>query len=265
MWIDSHCHLNHKNIKEKGTPSDLILAAKEVGVEKLLTICCRVSEEKDELLSIANDHDNVWCSIGTHPCDASHEGEKRITKEMLLDIASQNENVIAFGETGLDYYYDYATKEDQRASFIKHMEGCREADLPIIIHSRDAEEDTISMLKDGGAGQGLNGVMHCFSGSQWMADQALDFGFYISFSGIVTFKSAQALRDVAKTVPPDRILIETDAPYLAPVPRRGKVNEPAYVSYTGAYLAQLYGLSDEEFAKITRDNFYRLFTKAERS
>lgn len=262
MWIDSHCHLNHKNIEEKGAPDDIIAAAKASGVDGMVSICCRLSEEVELLTSIAARHDNVWCSIGTHPHDAGLEAEKAFSQADIVTLANSNDNVIAIGETGLDYYYDNSPRSDQQDSFRKHMRACIETNLPMVVHTRDAEEDTARLMTEEGAGTSLKGVMHCFSSSQWLADQALEMGFYISFSGIVTFKKAQELRDTAKTVPLDRVLVETDAPFLAPMPYRGKVNEPAYVANTGAYLAELYGVSVEEFAKITTDNFFRLFDKA---
>lgn len=262
MWIDSHCHLNHKGIAEKGNPSALIDGAYHAGVDGMLTICCRMSEEIDVLREIANGHDNVWCSIGTHPHDAGLAQEKTFSVDDIVAMAANDKNIVAIGETGLDYYYDNSPRGDQKESFIKHIKACIAAGVPMIVHTRDAEEDTIEIMREYGAGKGLKGVMHCFSGTQWLADQALELGFYISFSGIVTFKKAQELRDVAKNVPLDRVLVETDAPYLAPVPYRGKVNEPAYVAHTGAFLAELYGLEPAEFAKITTENFFRLFDKA---
>lgn len=266
MWIDSHCHLNHKGIVEKGSPSDIVSAAKGAGVGGMLTICCRISEEADELLAIVNANDNVWCTIGTHPHESGMDAEKAISADDIVTLANKHRKIIGLGETGLDYFYEYSPREDQKLSFIKHINACKNSDLPIIVHTRDAEEDTHHILsEEGGKNGALRGVMHCFSSSKWLAERALDLGFYISFSGIVTFPKAQELRDTAKIVPLDRILVETDAPFLAPVPYRGKINEPAYVAKTGEYLAQLYEKTPEEFAKITTDNFFRLFTKAKLS
>lgn len=264
MWIDSHCHLNHKGIAEKGPISSLVESAKRNAVDGMLTICCRMSEEIDELLEITNAHHNVWCSIGTHPHDAGKEDEKRFSAQKIAEIANAHEKIIALGETGLDYFYDHAPREDQAASFRKHIHACLETDLPMVVHTRDAEQDTYDIMREEGAGKGLRGVMHCFSSSQWLAERALELGFYISFSGIVTFPKAQELRETAKIVPLDKILVETDAPFLAPVPFRGKVNEPAYVAKTGDFLAEFYGKTTEEFARITTENFYRLFNKAKR-
>ena len=262
MWIDSHCHLNHSGIEEKGSPSEIIAAAKKAGVSGMMTVCCRMSEEVDTLLNIANEHDNVWCSVGTHPHDAGLEAEKEFSQDNIVDLVKANDNVIAIGETGLDYFYDNSPREEQQQSFRKHIKACIQADIPMIVHTRDADEDTAKIMREEGAGTNLSGVMHCFSSSQWLAEQALDVGFYISFSGIVTFKKADELRQTAKIVPLNRVLVETDAPFLAPVPYRGKVNEPAYVVNTGEFLADLYDIPKEEFAKITTDNFFRLFKKA---
>lgn len=262
MWIDSHCHLNHSGINEKGSPADIIKVAKSSGVDGMMTVCCRMSEEIDTLLNIANNNDNVWCSIGTHPHDAGLDAEKCYSQEDIVKIASDNSKVIALGETGLDYFYDNSPREDQQDSFRKHIKACIESGLPMIVHTRDAEDDTARIMTEEGLGTSLSGVMHCFSSSQELAEKSLEMGFYISFSGIVTFKKAESLRETAKIVPLDRVLVETDAPFLAPVPYRGKVNEPAFVTKTGEYLAELYGKTPEEFAKITTDNFFRLFTKA---
>lgn len=262
MWIDSHCHLNHSGIEEKGKPGTIIHNAKEQGVDGMLTICCRMSEEIDELLSIANRNNNVWCSIGTHPHDAGLDAEKEITQDEIVKIANTHDKIIALGETGLDYYYDNSPRDDQADSFRKHIRACIETDLPMIVHTRDAEADTHRIMIEENQSGKLRGVMHCFSSSQWLAEKSLEMGFYISLSGIVTFNKAQELRDTAKTIPLDRLLVETDSPYLAPAPYRGKVNEPAYVVKTGEFLAELYGIEHTELARITTENFYKLFTKA---
>ncbi len=256
MWIDSHCHLSHPIIKEKGDTDLIISQANDAGVSGMLNVCCRISHEMDNLLDISNSHDNVWCSIGTHPHDAGLEAEKAISQADIIKIANSSDKIIAIGESGLDYYYDNSPRDEQQASFRKHTRAAIETGLPIIIHTRDAEEDTINIMRDYSE---LTGVMHCFSGSQDLAAKALDMGFYISFSGIITFKKADELRETAKIVPLDRVLIETDAPFLAPVPYRGKVNQPAYVAKIGEFLADIYEVEVEEFARITTDNFHRLF------
>ena len=262
MWIDSHCHLNHTNIEGKGTPDALIKAANDAGVDGMVTICCRMSEEVDQLLKITSENKNVWCSVGTHPHDAGMDAEKAFSQDQIVKMVQDNDNVVAIGETGLDYFYDNSPREDQQASFRKHIRACIEADAPMIVHTRDAEDDTAKIMEEEGANTRLSGVMHCFSSKQWLAEKALDIGFYISFSGMVTFKKAEELRETAKIVPLDKVLVETDAPFLAPMPHRGKTNEPAFVAHTGAFLAELYGLETEEFAKITTENFFRLFKKA---
>ncbi len=265
MWIDSHCHLNHSGIQEKGSPAEIIRMAKDNGVDGMLTVCCKMSEELEELERISA-HDNVWCSLGTHPHSAGEEAEKAITQEQLVQAVRVNENVIAIGETGLDYYYDFASRADQDASFRKQIHASIEADVPMIVHTRDAEEDTAKIMHEEGDGMSLTGVMHCFSSAPWLAEEALKMGFYVSFSGMITFKKLDELREIARTVPLDRVLVETDSPFLAPMPYRGKVNEPAFVAHTGAFMAkEIYGIDPEEFAKITTDNFFRLFKKAKRA
>lgn len=261
MWIDSHCHLNHSGIKELGDPVQIVNAAREAGISGMLTVCCNMSKEIDELLEITSAHDNVWCSIGTHPHDAGLVEEQAFTQDKIVVIANSNDKIIAIGESGLDYFYDNSPRQAQQDSFRKHIGACLESELPLIVHSRDADSDTADILKNEGQGK-LQGVMHCFSSTQELAESALDLGLYISFSGIITFKKADELREIAKIVPLNRVLVETDAPFLAPVPHRGKVNEPALVAITGAYLAELYGKTPEEFARITTDNFFRLFKKA---
>ncbi len=263
MWIDSHCHLNHEGIREKGNASALVDAARQAGVDGLMSVCCLISEETEELRSIASHSQNVWYSIGTHPHNAGVEAEKQYSVDDIVKIAHSDSKIIALGETGLDYFYDNAPRGDQKLSFEKHIAACIDSGLPMIVHTRDAEENTYDIMKENGQGSSLSGVMHCFSGSQWLADKALDMGFYISFSGIITFKKADELRETAKIVPLDKVLVETDAPFLAPVPYRGKTNEPAYVTKTGEFLAELYGVSTDEFARITTENFYNLFTKAQ--
>lgn len=265
MWIDSHCHLNMRRNEE--SLNTIIDAAKNSGVDGMVSVCCRISEELEELSQISDNYENVWHTIGTHPHDAKLDAEKAYSAHDIAEIAKSNPKIIGIGETGLDYYYDNSPREEQRASFIKHIHACIESDLPLIVHTRDAEKDTIEIMKntEEGGRRNLTGVMHCFSSKQWLAEEALDKGFYISFSGMITFKKSEEVRETAKIVPLDRVLIETDAPFLAPIPHRGKTNQPAYVAHTGAFLADLYGLSEQEFAKITTENFYRLFKKAKAS
>ncbi len=266
MWIDSHCHLNHERGKDNGTPEELIGRAKEAGVDGMVSICCEMAKEIDELVSIANNNENVWCSIGTHPHDAAAEAEKQITADEIIKRAMAEEKIVGIGECGLDYFYDYAPKNEQADMFRKQIHVGKETGLPIIIHTRDAEEDTMQILREEGACDGKTKVlMHCFSSNETLARQSIDEGFYVSFSGIVTFKKATELQDIAKLVPLDKILVETDAPFLAPTPYRGKTNEPAFVKHTGQCLADLHNVTEKEMAQYTKDNFFTLFDKAKKT
>lgn len=263
MWIDSHCHLTHE--KMALSPEQLVNNAKASGVGGMLNISCQINGDFPDVLATAKKFDNVWCSVGTHPHDAGLETEKSVTLEKLVEIANSDSKIIGIGESGLDYYYDRSPRNEQQESFRKHIRACIETGLPLIVHTRDAEEDTIAIMREEAEGKELTGVMHCFSSGPGLAAQALDFGFYISFSGILTFNKADELRAIAKTVPLERLLVETDAPYLAPVPYRGKDNEPTYVVHTGKFLAELKGISENEMARITTENFFRLFKKAKLS
>lgn len=263
MWIDSHCHLNHTKIKEAGTPADIIARAKEAGVDGMLTICCRIHVELQQLLDIVNNNDNVWCSIGTHPHDAGDEQELKITEEDFITYINNYDKIIGVGEAGLDYYYDHSPRDIQEQQFRKQIRVAKATNLPLIIHTRDAEEDTMRILRDEGACDGKTKVlMHCFSSNRWLAEQSIENGFYMSFSGMVTFKKNTELQEIAKSVPLDKLLVETDAPYLAPEPMRGKTNEPANVIHTGIFMADLFNLTREEMATRTKENFFRLFDKA---
>ena len=266
MFIDSHCHLNHS--RNESAPEDIIAAAKDARVDGMVTICCRIHEEMEQLSALAASHDNLWCSIGTHPHDAGVEAEKAIPMEEIVERAIADPNIIGIGESGLDYYYDNAPRDDQEASFRKHIRACLATDLPLIVHTRDAEEDTMRIMMDEAGAKnekGLRGVMHCFSSNAELGAWAVDFGFYMSFSGMVTFPKLQWLRDIAAGVPRDRLLIETDAPFLAPVPHRGKANSPALIEHTCAVVAELHDMSLEDMAALTKDNFFTLFHKAKLS
>ena len=264
MYIDSHCHLNHERIAPLGPAETIIKNAEEAGLDGMLTVCCQIHKDFQDILQTARQFDNVWCSVGTHPHDAGHEQEKAITRQELVKLATSDPNVIAIGESGLDYYYNNSPADDQKQSFRKHIQACIETDLPLIVHARDADDDIITILKEEGAGTELKGVMHCFSSTRALGEAALELGFHISFSGIITFKKAGELRDFAKDVPQDKILIETDAPFLAPEPHRGKVNEPALVIHTGRVLAELHNITEEELARQTTTNFFTLFDKAKK-
>ncbi len=261
MWVDSHCHLNHAKFEGRD-PADIVNEFKADGIKGCVTINCRISDEFEDILKIAQNHDNVWCSIGTHPHDAGAPEEQAITLEQLIEKANSDTNIVGIGESGLDYFYNHSPRDLQEKSFRKHIKACTATGLPLIVHTRDADEDTAQILKEGTEEGALTGVMHCFSSGEDLAMKALDLGFYISFSGIVTFKNATALQDIARKVPRERILVETDAPFLAPVPHRGQTNTPAYVKHTGEFLAHLRGEDIKEFADQTTQNFFTLFNKA---
>ena len=256
MLVDSHCHLD---FPELSTDADGVIArARSAGVGHMLTIGTKITKF-DGVLAMAERFPDVSCSVGIHPHEAGVEPKMDVAKLMTL---ANHPKVVAFGETGLDFYYEHSPRAEQEASFRVHIAAAREAKLPVIVHTRDADPETIAILADEMAKGAFTGVIHCFSSGPELAAKALEFGFYISFSGIVTFKKAEALREVAKTIPMDRILVETDSPYLAPMPYRGKTNEPAYVTQTAAMVASLKGVSGEELAARTTENFFRLFSKA---
>jgi TatD DNase family protein len=226
----------------------------------MLTIGTRV-KEFERILAIAEAHENIYCSVGTHPHHAGEEPE--VTPDHLVRLAS-HPKVIAIGESGLDYHYDFSPRDLQAASFRTHIAAARQTGLPLIVHSREAEDDTASILEQE-MGQGpFPFVLHCFSSKRSLAERGLAIGAFVSFSGILTFKAADDIRETARLVPLDHLLVETDAPYLAPVPYRGKPNEPAYTAYTLQHLANIRNLPKSEMARITSDNFFRLFSKAER-
>lgn len=263
MFIDSHCHLNSPKIAPLGTPDVLVQHARAVGVSGMVTICCRITEELETLKSIADQNANVWCTVGTHPHDASREAEKALGVADIVNFANEHPRIVGIGESGLDYFYDFSTPADQAESFRRHIRACVETGLPLIVHARDADEDIIRILREEGAGKnGLKGVMHCFSSGAWMAEQALEIGFYLSFSGIVTFKNAGTLREICKRTPLERLLIETDAPYLAPEPHRKLTNEPALLVHTAKVVGDLHGQAPAEIGRITTQNFFTLFSKA---
>ena len=264
MWIDSHCHLDHERFHNTGSAEELIARARANGTDGMLSINCRISDEFEKLLALVRPHENVWCTIGTHPHDASDQAELAVTVDKIVE-KSVDKKVIGIGESGLDYFYTNSDPKDQQISFRKHINACLNSDLPIVIHARDADEDIMRIMKEeAGTGneRGLRGVMHCFSSTRWLAEQALEFGFYISFSGIVTFKKSEELRDIARDVPLGRLLVETDAPFLTPEPYRKEMNEPKYVGVTGQCLANVHSISEERMASVTKQNFFTLFNKA---
>ncbi|MEN8779173.1 MAG: TatD family hydrolase [Glaciecola sp.] len=256
MFVDSHCHLD----KLDKSPSELAEAvnfAQQRGVEHMLCVAVSVSEF-DDMVETVSEFDNVSVSCGVHPC---YEDEMT-DYDTLLGYAALDK-VVAVGETGLDYYHSTDTKAVQQRSFIDHIKVASQVGKPLIIHTRNAREDTIALYK-AHKNEQTSGVLHCFTESMEMAQQALDLGLYISLSGIVTFKSAKELQEVAKMIPIDRLLIETDSPWLAPVPYRGKPNQPGYVVEVGEFIANLRGISVEALAKHTTENFYRLFNTVKR-
>lgn len=257
MLVDSHCHLNYKGLRED--QAGVIERAHAAGVGTMLGISTREAEWA-EVVALAEVNPDIWATVGIHP----HETDAHEIDAARLIDAAKHLKVIGIGETGLDYFYDHSDRARQRDSFRAHISAARESGLPLIVHTRDAEEDTAAILRDEMGKGAFTGVIHCFTASAAFAEQALALGFYISLSGIVTFKNARDLQAVAATLPADRILIETDSPFLAPVPFRGTVCEPAYVVETATFLARLRGVEPEVLAQQTTDNFFRLFTKATR-
>ncbi|MGJ8528319.1 TatD family hydrolase [Maritalea sp.] len=256
MLVDSHCHLDFDALQEDF--DGVIQRAKVAGVERMVTICTRV-KQFDIISKIADENANIFCSVGTHPHNADEELD--ISAERLIEL-STHPKCVAIGEAGLDYHYDSAPRDAQETGFRRHIAAARATQLPLVIHTRSADEDTIKILREETEKGAFPFVLHCFSAGLEIAKVGVELGGYLSFSGIATFKSAQTIRDAAHMVPLDRILVETDAPYLAPVPHRGKSNEPSFVRHTAEYLAADLGLEFEQFAKATTQNFDRLFSKA---
>lgn len=262
MWIDSHCHLDHTKLETVGEAAAVVAAANAAGTDGMVSINCQIAEEFTDLLNLVKPLKNVWCTIGTHPHEASRDDEKAISLEKLIELATSDPKVVGIGESGLDYFYKNSTVEDQHASFRKHIQACLATDLPIVIHARDADDDVIRVIREETDGKGMRGVMHCFSSGPKMAAEAVELGFHISFSGILTFKKSEELREIARNVPLNKLLVETDSPYLAPEPYRGKTNQPAFVGNTGAVLANIHEMSAVKMAHITTENFFSLFNKA---
>ena len=256
MLIDSHCHLNYAGLVER--QAEVLDAARARGVGGFLNISTRQAEWGD-VLSATERYADVWASVGVHPHEA--DAHPDLGAAALIEGAD-HPRVVAIGECGLDYYYDKSDRGAQRERFAAHIEAAQATGLPLIVHTRDAEDDTAAMLGAATREGGVSGVLHCFTGSARLARQALDFGFFISLSGIVTFKNARDLQETAKQVPLDRLLVETDAPFLAPVPHRGKTCEPAFVADTAAFVAELRGEAPETLAAATTANFFRLFSRA---
>jgi TatD DNase family protein len=256
MFVDSHCHLNYEGLAEN--QPEVLARARAAGVETMLNIATR-SSEWDDVLAVAEREPDVFASVGVHPHDADTHSD--VETETLVARAA-HPRVVGIGETGLDFYYDRSDRDRQRASFRAHIAAARETGLPIIVHTREAEEDTAEILADEMGKGAFGGVIHCFTASKRFADFALGLGLYVSISGIVTFKNAADLQATARNIPLDRLLIETDSPFLAPVPHRGRKCEPAFVADTARFLAELRGESVETLARATADNFRTLFAKA---
>lgn len=259
MLVDHHCHLDFPELA--ADRKALLARATRAGVAAMVTISTRI-RQLPTLLAIADAHPNVFCSVGTHPHNA-HE-ELDIPLEEIVRL-SRHEKVVAIGEAGLDYHYRKSPPEAQAEGFRRHIAAARETGLPLEIHSREADEDTARILEEEHARGPFPAILHCFTGGPELARRVLALGLYVSFSGVITFKSAGVLRAIAAEVPADRLLVETDAPFLAPEPFRGKINEPAYVARTAEVLAQIRGVSPTDLARMTTDNVLRLFTKMPRT
>lgn len=257
--VDSHCHLDFPDFADE--LDDVVARAREAGVGTMVTICTHLSRF-EQVRAVAARFDGIRCSVGVHPHEADGEGPAASARRLVKLAADPL--VVGIGETGLDYYYEHSAREAQQASFRTHIQAARETGLPLIVHTRDADEDTVKILTEEYRNGPFPGVIHCFSTSRYLAEKALEIGFYISLSGIVTFKAAEELRQTVLGLPVDRLLVETDAPYLAPVPKRGKRNEPAFVAHTAAAVAELKQLDIGDLARATTDNFFRLFNKVPR-
>ncbi len=258
MLIDTHCHLDFQDFA--GERDALLARARAAGVRQMVTICTRVGKF-DQIRALAEAYTDVWCSVGTHPNNAQDEPDVPVADIVAL---SQHPRCVAIGEAGLDYHYDHATPKTQETVFRRHIEASRITQLPLVIHSRSADEDMARMLEEETGKGAFPFILHCFSSGAGLARAGVELGGYISFSGILTFPKSEELRTIARSVPRDRLLVETDAPYLAPKPCRGKRNEPSYVRHTAQVLAETIGVSEAEIETITTANAYRLFTRMQR-
>jgi len=256
MLVDSHCHLDFPDLAQRLPELLENMARNDVGC----AVCIGVNlEDFPGVLRLAESHSNLYATVGVHP---EYTEVQEPSEQTLIELAT-HPKVIAIGETGLDYYWQKDQPEWQRERFRRHIRAARRSGLPLVIHTRESAQDTLAVMREAGAEQ-AGGVMHCFTESWEVAEGALELGFYISFSGIVTFKNATALKEVARRVPLERLLVETDSPYLAPMPHRGKTNEPAYVRHVAAHVAELRGMALEDLAAASTDNFFTLFAKASR-
>ena len=258
MLVDSHCHLDFPEFAED--LDGVIARARAAGIGTFQTICTRLSKFQD-VLALAERFDDMYCSVGVHPHNADEEAPA--SPEILIELA-QHPKVIGIGETGLDYYYEHSVREAQQSSFRHHIAAARETGLPLIVHTRDADDDTMAILEDEAGKGAFPGLIHCFSAGPEVARRSLALGMSISISGIVTFRNAEGLRDVVRDLPVDRVLVETDAPFLAPMPNRGKRNEPAFVADTARAVADLLEMTPDALAEKSTQNFFDLFGKARR-
>lgn len=256
MLVDSHCHLNYPGLIEE--LPDVLSRARGAGVGTMVCICSRMGEFPD-IRAIAEANPDVYCSVGVHPHDSGNEAQ--IDLATLLG-AAEHPKVVGIGETGLDFYYDSSPREAQEISFRTHIAAARESKLPLIVHTRDADARTVEILTEEYEKGPFPGLIHCFTAGSELAENVVKLGFYISLSGIITFKNAEELRETIKRLPLDRILVETDSPFLAPIPKRGKRNEPSFVVHTAERAAELFGIETDELARTTTANFFRLFTRA---
>ncbi|MEH6693322.1 MAG: TatD family hydrolase [Pseudorhizobium pelagicum] len=259
MLIDTHCHLDFPDFADER--DDLIARAHAVGVQQMVTISTRV-RKLENLLALTARYPSVFCSVGTHPNNAAEELD--ITADELVRLAESHEKIVAIGEAGLDYFYDTQKPEDQQTGFRRHIEAARRTQLPLVIHSRSADEDMAAILTEETGKGAFPFILHCFSAGQALAETGVALGGYVSFSGILTFPKSGELRDIAKTIPHERLLVETDAPYLAPKRWRGKRNEPSYVVNTAEILAETLDVEFEEMARVTTENALRVFSKMPR-
>lgn len=259
MLIDTHCHLDFADFDAER--DELVARAHDVGVKQMVTISTRV-RKLDTLLALTERYPSVFCSVGTHPNNADEELD--VTADDLVRLAERHEKIIAIGEAGLDYFYDTQKPEDQQTGFLQHIEAARRTQLPLVIHSRSADDDMAAILTEESGKGAFPFILHCFSSGLELAQTGIALGGYVSFSGILTFPKSEELREIAKTIPHDRLLVETDAPYLAPKRWRGKRNEPSYVVNTAEVLADTLGLQLEEMARITTENAFRIFAKMPR-
>jgi TatD DNase family protein len=259
MLIDSHCHLDFPDFEAERDA--VVNRAREAGVGLMVTISTRV-RQFDRIRAIAESYPDVFCSVGTHPHNAGEEQGIEATELIRL---AEHPKVVAIGEAGLDYFYDKAPRDAQAAGFRTHIAAARETGLPLVIHARDADDDVAEILRDETGKGAFPFILHCFSSGRALAETGIELGGYVSFSGILTFKKSEELRNIARDLPRDRLLVETDAPYLAPTPYRGKRNEPAYVAHTAAVLAATIGVSEDEVAEMTTENALRIFSKMPRS